>query len=54
MIVPFSAMAQIEPGCNPDEPCPIDSNVYLLIAGAIIIAAKKSYDYKKKQVAMQL
>ncbi len=50
MAVPFSTMAQVEPGCNPDEPCPIDSNLYFLIAGAIIIAAKKTYDYKKKQV----
>lgn len=39
-----------DPCTDPVDPCPIDSNVYFLIVGAIAIAAKKTYDYKKKQI----
>ncbi len=42
---PYLAMAQIgpDPGCNPDEPCPIDSNVYILIIAAILFVGYKYY-----------
>ena len=40
----------IDPCTAPEDPCPIDSNVYFLIVGAIAVAAKKAYDYKKKQI----
>jgi hypothetical protein len=51
-MLPISSIAQITPDCNPDEPCPIDSNVYFLLAAAIFVAAKKTYDYKKKQIVV--
>ncbi len=40
---PYLAMAQIDPGCNPDESCPIDSNVYILVIAALLFAAYKYY-----------
>ncbi len=42
---PYFAMAQIgpDPGCNPDEPCPIDSNVYILIIAALLFVGYKYY-----------
>lgn len=50
LILPSVLFAQtcvngIDPGCSPDDfcPCPIDSNVYLLIAAAIGIFAFKAY-----------
>lgn len=53
-ILPATSLAQ-DP--DPEDPCtiplaacPIDSNLYFLFAAAIIIAAKKTYDYKKRQV----
>ncbi len=37
-----------DPCPDPSAPdCPIDSGVLLLIVGAVAIAAKKTYDYKK-------
>ena len=27
--------------------CPIDSNIFVLVIGVIVIAAKKAYDYNK-------
>jgi hypothetical protein len=37
-----------DPCPDPNDPdCPIDSGVILLITGAVVIAAKKTYDYKK-------
>lgn len=48
---PVCVLAQPPDPCtDPLDPCPIDNSVYILIAGAIGIAAKKTYDYKKKQV----
>ncbi len=50
-LFPAGAFAQPPDPCtDPLDPCPIDNNVYILIAGAIGIAAKKTYDYKKKIV----
>jgi len=51
---PLNTLAQPADPC-PDPSlgdCPIDSNVYFLIAAAVVIAAKKTYDYKKKQVVL--
>lgn len=48
-VVPFLSHAQvIDPGCNPDLPCPIDGGLSLLIAAGIGIGAKKAYAAKKK------
>lgn len=42
--VPFNVFAQLgDPGCSPDDPCPVDSGVIFLIAVAIIIAAGKAW-----------
>ena len=49
--IPLFTHAQPPDPCtDPLDPCPIDSNVYFLIAVAVAIAAKKTYDYKKKNV----
>ncbi|HMT96777.1 MAG TPA: hypothetical protein PKC62_08830 [Ferruginibacter sp.] len=53
-LVPTLAMAQIDPGCDPDDPlCPIDGGVSLLIAAGIGIGAKRVYDEKKKASVRQ-
>jgi hypothetical protein len=39
----------INPGGNPDNPCPIDGGLSLLIAAGIGLGAKKAYDSKKKE-----
>ena len=51
-ILPATSLAQEpeDPCPIPLEACPIDTNLYFLFAAAIIIAAKKTYDYKKRQV----
>jgi hypothetical protein len=36
-----------DPCTDPTLGCPIDTNVYLFIAVAVILALKKAYDYKK-------
>ena len=47
-IIPTGVIAQpIDPCTDPDDPCPIDSNVIVLIAAAVGAAGKKAYDYKK-------
>ena len=40
----------LDPSCDPGVycPCPIDDGVLFLIAFAVLIAAKKAYDYKKQ------
>lgn len=49
MFFSFTAAAEPEDPCtDPADPCPIDSNVILLIGAAIVVAGKKSYDYRKK------
>ena len=46
---PMLCFAQIDPGCDPDDPaCPIDGGISLLIAAGIGIGAKKAYSLKKK------
>jgi hypothetical protein len=50
--IPSVLQAQIDPPPDPcpdpgDPDCPIDSGVVLLMAGAVAIAAKKTYDYKR-------
>lgn len=48
-LVPTLAMAQIDPGCDPDDLlCPIDGGISLLIAAGIGIGAKRVYDEKEK------
>ncbi len=47
--MPFLASAQlIDPCTDPDDPCPIDSGVVLLVVAVIAIAAKKTFDYRKQ------
>jgi hypothetical protein len=51
-MLPGISHAQViapDPGCNPDEMCPIDGGLSLLIAAGIGLGAKKSYDLKKKK-----
>lgn len=48
-LAPLTITAQPPDPCtDPLDPCPIDTGVYFLIAGAIAIAAKKTYDYNRK------
>ncbi len=46
--VPAISFAQDpdDPCTAPEDPCPIDSGVVLLIASVVAIAAKKTYDYR--------
>ena len=37
----------IDPCTDPADPCPIDSNLIVLFVAVALIAAKKSYDFKK-------
>ena len=37
----------IDPCTDPADPCPIDSNLIVLFVAIVLIAAKKSYDFKK-------
>ena len=47
-LLPFNGFSQpIDPCTDPALPCPIDSNLLLLIVGALIIAAKKAWHHKK-------
>ncbi len=49
--VPCTTNAQIDPGCNPDDPaCPIDGGLSLLIAAGIGLGAKKTYNKKRRVV----
>jgi hypothetical protein len=50
----ISTMVQAQPpgGCDPDQPCPIDDNVLLLIVGAIVLAAYKYYTAAKKKLVV--
>ena len=46
-LIPSAALAQPEDPCtDPDLPCPIDSNLMVLIAVAVGVAAKKTISYK--------
>lgn len=36
-----------DPGCSPDDACPIDGGLSLLIAGAGALAARKAYKARK-------
>ena len=52
---PYKLLAQpIDPCTDPQDPCPIDSNLIVLIVGALVVAAKKSYDYKRTSIVKQL
>ncbi len=45
---PLLSFAQIDPGCDPDDPtCPVDGGVSLLIAAGIGLGARKAYQLKK-------
>ena len=47
---PIYIFAQTPPNPCPDPvlgDCPIDSNLVVLVIGAVVIAAKKAYDYNK-------
>lgn len=50
--VPMISFAQIDPGCDPDDPaCPIDGGIGLLIAAGIGLGAKKAYQQQKKSIS---
>ena len=45
---PYKIFAQpIDPCTDPIDPCPIDSNLIVLVISALVVAAKKSYDFKQ-------
>lgn len=46
-MLPGISHAQLDPGCNPDLPCPIDGGLSLLIAAGIGIGVKKAYGLRK-------
>ena len=53
LLIPHILFAQpIDPCTDPADPCPIDSNLIILIAVAVAIAAKKAYDFKKTSPAV--
>jgi hypothetical protein len=45
-LLPFFAMAQVDPGCGPD--CPIDGGLSLLLAAGAGYGIKKYRDGRKK------
>jgi hypothetical protein len=45
MVLPFFAMAQVDPGCGPD--CPIDGGLSLLIAAGTAYGVKKYREGRK-------
>ena len=48
---PQNVLAQpVDPCTDPADPCPIDSNLIVLFAAAIAVAAKKTYDYKRVSI----
>jgi hypothetical protein len=47
MLLPKLTLAQPDPGCSPDEPCPIDTNVYVLIGAAILFASLAAFKKRK-------
>ncbi len=51
--VPGIAHAQINPGCNPDEACPIDSGVLFLFIAALALAAIKAVRAGKHTLVKQ-
>lgn len=49
LIMPAKVLAgPTDPCTAPEDPCPIDSNLVVLMIAAAGIAAKKAYDHKKK------
>ena len=52
---PYKIFAQlIDPCTDPQDPCPIDSNLIVLVVAAVAVAAKKSYDFKRTSTIKQL
>ena len=52
-MLPTIGFAQINPGCDPEDPlCPIDGGVSLLIAAGIGLGAKKAYQERNKKNAV--
>ena len=48
LLIPHILFAQpIDPCTDPEDPCPIDSNLIVLFVAAVLIAAKKAHDFKK-------
>lgn len=51
---PNSLFAQfsepVDPCTDPADPCPIDSNLIVLFAAAVVVAAKKTYDFKRNAI----
>ena len=48
MVLPFFAMAQVDPGCGPD--CPIDGGLSVLLAAGVGYGVKKYRDGRKLKV----
>lgn len=48
--LPAYSHAQIDPGCNPDEACPIDNGLLLLLAIPIVLAVKKTLHFRKRNL----
>jgi hypothetical protein len=46
--LPKLSFAQLDPGCSPDDPCPIDSDVYVLIAAVLMFAGMALYRQLKR------
>ncbi len=53
-IIPAISFAQDpdDPCTAPEDRCPIDSGVVLLMAAVVAIAAKKTYDYRNALQSM--
>ncbi|MFN0082667.1 MAG: hypothetical protein ACKVOM_09145 [Ferruginibacter sp.] len=56
IVIPFRLMAQptLDPCTAPEDYCPIDNNLVVLMVAAAGIAAKKGYDHKKKMRTITL
>ena len=52
-LLPAGAFAQ-DPGCSPDDPCPIDSGTIVLIGVVMLIAGKKAYDAGKIKITAEV
>ncbi|MEO6405492.1 MAG: hypothetical protein ABIY51_02875 [Ferruginibacter sp.] len=53
-ISPVKVFAQPDPCTDPDQPCPIDGGLSLLIAAGIAVGAKKAYNKKRKNNTVEL
>ena len=52
-LLPQGVFAQ-DPGCSPDDYCPIDNGTIVLIGAVILIASKKAFDRRKRNVTVEI